>query len=142
MIDADVTEADVLAQLDDPRFRGRQLAALLLDQSFLAGMGNYLRSEVLHAAGIDAGRRPRELDDGERGQLARALLDVPRRSYRSRGVKRSRAKLRGDLQVDHGDAFRFRVFGRAGEPCEACGASIEKVTLAGRRLYRCSDCQR
>jgi endonuclease-8 len=137
-LDADA----VLARLELPRFRGRSLTALLLDQAFLAGMGNYLRSEVLFEAGIAPQRRPRDLDGAERRALASALLAVPRRSYATRGVsRRARSRLRGDLQVDHGDAFRFRVFDRAGEPCEACGGTVQREELGGRRLYWCSRCQ-
>ncbi len=44
--------ADVLAQINDPRFARKSLAALLLDQAFLAGIGNYLRSEILFVARI------------------------------------------------------------------------------------------
>src|SRR3546814_3441858 len=51
--------------------RFRSLGGLLLDQGFLAGMGNYLRSEVLFAANLLPQRRPRDLDAGERAALAR-----------------------------------------------------------------------
>ncbi|NLA68986.1 MAG: endonuclease VIII, partial [Gammaproteobacteria bacterium] len=43
---------EVESRLGSPRFRGRALGSLLLDQRFLAGMGNYLRSEVLFDAGL------------------------------------------------------------------------------------------
>src|SRR5690606_3887189 len=54
----------VAARLRDPRFRNRSLGALLLDQAFLAGMGNYLRSEVLYRARLRPERRPADLDAG------------------------------------------------------------------------------
>jgi endonuclease-8 len=142
VLDAGLTIDTVFARLDAPRFRGRSLTALLLDQGFLAGMGNYLRSEVLFAAAVAPQRRPRELDAAERLALAAALLEVPRRSYATRGVaRRGSSRLRADLQVDHGEAFRFRVFDRAGEPCEACGGVIHREELGGRRLYWCLRCQ-
>ncbi len=142
VLDAQLTTEAVFERLDTSRFRGRSLTALLLDQGFLAGMGNYLRSEVLFEAAIAPQRRPRDLDDAERLALAQALLEVPRRSYTTRGVaRRSRSRLRADLQVDHGEAFRFRVFDRSGEHCEACGSDIQRETLGGRRLYWCPRCQ-
>lgn len=132
----------VFERLQQPRFRGRSLTALLLDQGFLAGMGNYLRSEVLFEASIAPQRRPRDLDAAQLRALAQALLAVPRRSYATRGVaRRGRSRLRADLQVDHGEAFRFRVFDRAGEDCEACGSGIVREELGGRRLYWCPRCQ-
>lgn len=142
VLDDQLTVQTVFARLDEARFRSRNLAALLLDQGFLAGMGNYLRSEVLFAASIAPRRRPRELDVAERLALAQALLAVPRRSYTTRGVaRRNSSRLRADLQVDHGEAFRFRVFDRAGEPCEACGSVVHREELGGRRLYWCPRCQ-
>jgi endonuclease-8 len=53
-----LTWRDILDRLQAPAFRRRELAALYLDQSFLAGNGNYLRSEVLHDARIDPRRKP------------------------------------------------------------------------------------
>jgi endonuclease VIII len=141
VLDPSLRAAAVAARLASPEFSGRSLAALLLDQGFLAGMGNYLRSEVLFEAGLSPRRRPRELDAVERRRLAAALLAVPRRSYRTRGIERSRG-MREDYLTDTPGAFRFRVFDRAGEPCVACGAAIRREELAGRRLYWCASCQR
>jgi endonuclease-8 len=142
VLDARLDAAQVAVRLRGSRFSGRRLESLLLDQAFLAGMGNYLRSEVLFAAALNPRRRPRELADSEIDALAEALLAIPRRSYSSRGVrKRPRSRLRGDLQVDHVEGFRFRVFDRAGEPCEACGSEIVREELGGRRLYLCPRCQ-
>ena len=59
VLDPALDEAAVEARLRDPRFAGRSLGALLLDPGFLAGMGNYLRSEVLFAARLRPERRPR-----------------------------------------------------------------------------------
>ena len=141
MLDPSLRPATVAARLVSAGFSGRSLAALLLDQGFLAGMGNYLRSEVLFEARISPGRCPRELDGTERQRLAAALLAVPRCSYRTRGIERS-SGMREDYLTDTTRAFRFRMFDRAGQPCEACGAVIRREELAGRRLYWCEGCQR
>lgn len=130
----DRTTVDVvLAQLADARFAGRQLGALLLDQSFLGGLGNYLRSEILFDAGLLPMRRPKELDDDERARLAASCLHIPRLSYRTRG---RRGKTYGET-----GAFRFSVFDREGEPCIACGTTIERQEVGSRRLYWCPRCQ-
>ena len=133
--------AAVDARLRDPRFARRTLDALLLDQGFLAGMGNYLRAEVLFEAGIAPGRRPADLSVDERARLARALLDVPRDSYRTRGIAPARG-MRRDYLADAPGGFRFHVFDREGEPCTRCSAPIERSTSAGRRMYACPPCQR
>ncbi|MGY1409222.1 MULTISPECIES: endonuclease VIII [unclassified Luteimonas] len=135
-------DADTVAtRLQDPRFARRRLEGLLLDQDFLAGMGNYLRAEVLFEAGIAPGRRPADLSTDERSRLAAALLEVPRRSYRTRGIAPARG-MREDYLTDTADGFRFHVFDREGEPCTRCGAAIVRSMLAGRRMYACAECQR
>lgn len=70
----------------EPRFARRALAALLLDQSFVAGLGNYLRSEICFEARLHPVRRPIDLSAVERRRLARAILRIPRRAYRTAGV--------------------------------------------------------
>ncbi len=131
----------VAARLRDPRFRNRSLGALLLDQAFLAGMGNYLRSEVLFRARLRPERRPAELDAQALRRLAKALLDVPRRSYRTRGIAPA-AGMKGDYFTDTPDAFRFAVFDREGQPCPGCGGRIRRQETGSRRLYLCPRCQR
>jgi endonuclease-8 len=141
VLDPALAAADVERRLGDPRFRGRQLAALLLDQAFLAGMGNYLRSEVLFEARIDAARTPAMLSTAEGRRLAKALLAVPARSYRSRGIAPAKG-MRADYLSDTPQGFRFKVFDREGLPCEACGGDIVRSEAGGRRLYACPRCQR
>ncbi|NZA27554.1 endonuclease VIII [Luteimonas sp. SJ-92] len=140
VLDACLCAAAVEERLRDPRFARRRLAGLLLDQGFLAGMGNYLRAEVLFEAGIDAARRPADLDAEALRRLAAALLAVPARSYRTRGIAPA-SGMRADYVTDTPDGFRFRVFGRAGLPCEACTTPIERREAGGRRLYFCPRCQ-
>lgn len=140
VLDPALTARDVDLRLRDARFSGRQLSTLLLDQGFLAGMGNYLRCEVLFEAGIAAGRRPASLADDERARLARALLAVPMRSYRSPGIAPA-GGMRRDYITETAAGFRFHVFGRDGSPCVACGMPIARTQSGGRRLYFCPRCQ-
>ncbi|SEL03422.1 DNA-(apurinic or apyrimidinic site) lyase /endonuclease VIII [Pseudoxanthomonas sp. GM95] len=141
VLDKQLTAAAVAKRLQEPRFARMSLAALLLDQSFLAGMGNYLRSEVLFEAGIAPTRDAAGLNPDERKLLAKALLDVPRRSYRSRGIRKA-GGMRAEYITDTAEGFAFKVFDLAGEPCPDCGTTIRRRELAGRRLYDCPHCQR
>src|SRR3546814_2258624 len=77
VLDPGLDEAAVEVRMPDPRFAGRSLGGLLLDQGFLAGMGNYLRSEVLFAENLLPQPRPRNLDAGESAALVRELLAIP-----------------------------------------------------------------
>lgn len=142
LLDPDVRPAAVRDRLRDARFARRSLGALLLDQSFLSGVGNYLRSEILHYAGMSPSRRPRDLDQVELMRLARAALTIARRAYRTRGVTIEPARARR-LQAAGKPrrAYRHYVFGRAGQGCPRCRDLIVRRTVAGRRLYLCPDCQ-
>lgn len=140
VLDTTLDAATVAARLQSPAFRGRALGALLLDQGFLAGMGNYLRAEVLFDAGLHPGLRPRDLDDAQTARLAGALLAIPRRSYATRGIEPTR-RMRADYLAREGEAFRFRVFQREGEPCERCGTPIARIASQSRPLFLCTRCQ-
>ena len=122
-----------LARLRDKRFERRNLGALLLDQGFIAGLGNYLRVEILWLAKLAPELRPIDLDTRERKRLAEAIVDVPMRSYLTRTKSRAKAAQK--------TAFRFRAYHRAGKPCERCGSAIERTTVASRPFYFCPLCQ-
>ena len=137
----DVRASDIESRLDDSRFRRRSLGALLLDQGFVCGLGNYLRSEILFVARLDPKLRPVDLDDHRRCDLAEAVVDIARRAYRLRGVTNDpddarRLRVEGFSRRD----YRHYVFGRDGKPCRLCGETIEKYESAGRRLYLCPAC--
>jgi endonuclease-8 len=143
LLDRETRPSTVRNRLRDRRFARRSLGALLLDQSFLSGVGNYLRSEILHYAGVSPSRRPADLDADDLLRLARAALTITRRAYRLRGVTNDPGRVRrmqaaGRPRRD----YRHYVFGRAGEPCPRCGDMVVKRTVAGRRLYLCPSCQR
>lgn len=113
--------------------RGRRVAVkpALLDQRVVAGIGNIYAAEALWRARLDprvpAGRlgpvRLARLIDAVRATLADALAEAGR--YQD-------GKARG----------RFAVYGRAGNPCRRCGASVRRVVQAGRSTYFCAGCQR
>lgn len=140
VLDPALKPGAVAARLESPPFRGRALGSLLLDQGFLAGMGNYLRAEVLFAAGLHPRQRPKDLLPEQIGDLARALLDIPRLSYSTRGIQQADG-MRSDYLADTADGFRFQVFAREGQPCPACGTPIERMMAGSRRLYLCPRCQ-
>lgn len=138
-----VSAADIVKRLSDARFAGRGLGGLLLDQGFYAGIGNYLRSEILFYAGLPPRKRPRELTSPQRETLAQVMLSTIRQAYREAGVT-NRPEWRRGLQSAGKSRrqWRFAVFDRAGQPCHACGSTISRETIASRRLYRCAVCQR
>jgi len=142
LLDPKVGLSDVLAQVEDPRFARRGLGALLLDQGFLAGIGNYLRSEILFVAGLRADQRLADLDDAARQRLSETALSLTRQSYRAKGVTNDLERAAGlrEAGLPFG-RYRHHVFDREGEPCWTCATPIVRHTAAGRSVFECPRCQ-
>lgn len=133
---------DVAARLGDDRFRRRALASLYLDQDFIAGIGNYLRAEILFDARLSPEARPEALGRGETGRLARSTLAISRRSYDTGGITTSPRLLKKLQRLGMPrEKTRFFVFGREGLPCYGCGDRVRRVEANTRRLYFCPSCQ-
>ncbi len=142
ILDKSLTWRALLSRLREPRFQNRKLAALYLDQQFLAGIGNYLRSEIIHDAGLDPSLRPIDLNRGQLGRLARSTLTLCQRSYTSNGITNKAGIARKlKAQGKSRSAYRFAIFDREGECCYRCGGSVIRSTLNSRRLYSCAQCQ-
>jgi endonuclease-8 len=133
---------DIKTQIHDPRFARRRLGHLLLDQAFLAGMGNYLRSEALFVAGLDPLKRPVDCSDEELDSLAETVCKLARQSYRHGGITNDLTLAR-QLKSEGVPRREFRhwVFSREGKACHRCGDPVRKISVATRRLYYCGHCQ-
>ena len=120
--------------------RKTRIKALLLNQSFLAGLGNIYVDESLFAAGIHplvlANRlstaRAKKLYDAIRGILTHAI-ELGGSSISDYVNGRGE---RGWFQMEH------RVYGREGEPCANCGRPIRKILVAQRGTHYCAYCQK
>ena len=133
---------DIVALLKLPQFRRRTLAALYLDQGFVAGIGNYLRSEILFEARVNPFDRPCDLTRGQLGRLARATLDLTRQSLATAGITNKPSRVararRAGLSRRH---YRFAIFDRQGEACFGCKNPVQRLDVSGRRIYMCITCQ-
>jgi formamidopyrimidine-DNA glycosylase len=116
--------------------RKRQLKPLLLDQTFLAGLGNIYTDEALWAAKL----HPLELSNQVTKQQARILLSGIRRVL-NEGIRRNGASI--DWVYRGGDfQNHFKAYQRTGEPCQRCGTKIKRITLGQRGTHFCPRCQR
>ncbi|MBE9113222.1 endonuclease VIII, partial [Nodosilinea sp. LEGE 07298] len=141
-LDETTTAAEVEARTLSAPFRRRQFATLLLDQGFLGGIGNYLRTEILYVACIHPGQRPTDCTPEQIAAFAEAALVLPQQSYRHNGITNDLAlaahlKQTGYRRRD----YRHWAFGRQGQPCHRCGETITKIMIGGRRCYICPQCQ-
>ena len=142
ILDQVLTAEQIVRRLASPEFRNRALGSLYLDQGFLAGNGNYLRSEILWAAGVEPSLKPAQLDAVVLQRIATETLAISRRSYRTRGVT-VLPGLAKDLKASGltYQKYRFYVFGREGLPCHGCGTDIERRSMGSRNIFVCPTCQ-
>jgi formamidopyrimidine-DNA glycosylase len=120
--------------------RGR-LKPLLLDQTFLAGLGNIYVDESLWAAGLHPLRSAVSLGDDEVDRLHAAIRNVLIRAVAARGTSLSTSGYR-DLTGQMGEMQgTLAVFRRTGQPCPRCGGVIERLVVGTRGTHVCPRCQ-
>lgn len=133
---------DIAARMMMKQFQGRKLASLYLDQAFLAGIGNYLRSEILFFAGVHPDLRPKDLTQEQCRALACASISVTQRAYETAGYTVPDALYQyAKKQKLPYEASRFMVFNRDSQPCRVCDTSVIRMERGSRRIYVCKQCQ-
>ncbi|MEB3230540.1 MAG: endonuclease VIII [Leptolyngbyaceae bacterium] len=138
----ETTATQIVQRLTNKSFYRRRLSTLLLDQQFLSGLGNYLRSEILFVAGVHPSLRPVDCTDEQIVILAQMAIALPRQSYETGGITNDLdrvARLKSDGFTR--SQYRYFVFSRANKPCYECGTTIVKDRTGGRRYYYCPTCQ-
>ena len=128
---------EVLAQ----RLRNRvaPIKAILIDQSFLAGIGNMYADEALFAAGIHPLRQGGSLTQDEIERLYRAIKRVLWSAIGNKGASvRNYFRPGGDIGTAH---YEFSVAHGQGKKCPNCGTPIQRITVRNRGTYFCPNCQ-
>jgi len=116
------------------------MKALLLDQHFLAGVGNIYADEVLHRARIHPQRKADSLRSQSLLDLHKALQEVLQEAIRAGGTS-ARTYVNGQGRTGSFQNF-LRVYAREGGPCKVCGTAIVRKTIGGRGSFFCPQCQR
>jgi formamidopyrimidine-DNA glycosylase len=121
--------------------KAAKLKPLLMDQTFISGLGNIYSDEVLFAAGLRHDRMSDSLSSQEVRRLYRAIQEVVQDAIRYRGTT-----LDDEAYVDlFGKPGEFqkelKVYGRKGLPCRRCRTPIESVKVSNRSAYFCPQCQ-
>ncbi|MEU8622276.1 DNA-formamidopyrimidine glycosylase family protein [Streptomyces sp. NPDC048623] len=122
------------------------VAALLMDQKIVAGVGNVYRAEVLFRHGIDPYRAGKDLTAGEWDAIWADLVMLMREGVRLNRIDTVRpehtpeAMGRPPRVDDHGG--EVYVYRRARRPCHICGTEIRTAELAARNLFWCPRCQK
>jgi DNA-formamidopyrimidine glycosylase len=150
-------EAAFRARLAAPARADHTVGAVLLDQTLIAGVGNYLRAEILFACRLDPWRRVADLTREDIDCLARTIPEICRRAYHNGGVTvgdGDRERMRGDdtLVYRPGTDWGTRhfVFRRTNLPCLVCGGPVRQLRQLTWRddenekeriIYFCPVCQ-
>jgi formamidopyrimidine-DNA glycosylase len=126
---------------DALRGRRRALKPLLLDQTFVAGLGNIYVDESLHRAGLHPLARSDRITRARVEALWRAIREVL-----AEAILREGSSFDVFYRTPEGNpgSFQdqFRVYGREGEPCLACGSPITRIVVGQRGTHLCRRCQR
>jgi formamidopyrimidine-DNA glycosylase len=122
------------------RNRTLTVKQFIMDSHVVAGVGNIYANEALFRAGMHPDRSAGAISMGLFRRLTEALRDVL-----SEAIELGRTTL-GDFQGSEGKpgyfALNLDVYGRGGEPCHKCGATIQATRQGGRATYFCKVCQR
>jgi formamidopyrimidine-DNA glycosylase len=113
----------------------RQIKPLLLDQHFLAGMGNIYTDEALHLSGVHPQRLSDTIEIAEAEKLFHAIQTVLQAGINHNGASFD--------WVYRGGSFQnyFQVYNRAGQPCPVCGTPIQRTVVGQRGTHFCPTCQ-
>jgi len=117
-----------------------KIKPLLLDQTFICGIGNLYAAEALFRAKIHPERPASSLSEKEKELLFKEIKDTLNEAIRHRG---SSVDQYVQLSGEPGDYAKYhKVYGREGKPCLACKTPIKRISLGGRGTYFCPKCQK
>lgn len=116
--------------------RKRYLKPLLLDQTFLAGLGNIYTDECLHISKLHPMASSNNVTQKQAEALHKAIRAVLKEGIRRNGASFDWVYRGGEYQ------HQFRVYGREGKPCPVCRTTIQKFTVGQRGTHICPHCQR
>lgn len=139
-------DADERVAWNRIRRSSRPIAALLMDQSVLSGVGNVYRAEVLFRQRVRPDTEGRQLSRRSWSAIWTDLTELMPLGVTHNRIDTVRAEHTPEVMGrppridDHGG--EVYVYRRAGEPCHVCGSRIRTSSLAGRNLFWCGRCQR
>jgi formamidopyrimidine-DNA glycosylase len=121
------------------RAQNRQMKALLLDQTVIAGLGNIYVDEALYLAQIHPLSLSAVVPEENLKELFKAMRKVLNQSLAYQGTTfRDYRTARGDAG---GFFSKLHVYGRQNQPCHRCGTAIQKLKVVQRGTHVCGRCQ-
>lgn len=112
---------------------------VLMDQSFIAGIGNIYASEILFEAKIHPQSRVENLDKKDLKIIYKAIQKILKKGIETRGASLS------DFRDVHGEKGGFqkiaKVYAKEGQKCPSCGGTIKRIIIGQRGTFFCPKCQ-
>jgi len=117
-----------------------KIKPLLLDQTFISGIGNLYAAECLFRAKIHPARPANNLNNKEKETLFASIRDILNEAIKYGGSSvDDYVRLSG---IKGGYVAYHKVYGREGKPCPVCKTAIKRIALGGRGTYFCPRCQK
>lgn len=132
-LDGSFTETDFFQRL---RASHRRLKPLLLDQNFIAGLGNIYTDEALHLARLHPLMISSDITENQAALLLSSIRQVLQEGIARQGASIDWVYRGGDFQNF------FRVYQRTGQPCLVCSTPIERISVGQRSTHICPVCQK
>ena len=120
--------------------QSEKLKTLLMDRSFIVGLGPAYSDEILFTAGLRHDRDSDSLSSQEVRRLYRALIEIMQEAVKFRGSNHAAKASSGD-PFDEEGSDHFKVWERDGQSCRRCRREIHKGRFANRPIYYCEACQ-
>ncbi len=122
------------------RDRNRAMKPLLLDQKFIAGLGNIYADEVLWQARVHPLSSSKNISRQKADRLHQAIRSILQESIDLQGTTIINFSFGENRRGNY--RSKLNVFGQEGHPCPRCGATILKIRVAQRGTHVCPRCQR
>lgn len=133
----DITQEKFKEMLDKKKTK---IKPLLLDQTFISGVGNLYAAEALFRARINPVRPAASLSDEEKELLLKEIIETLKEAIKYKGSSVDQyVQLSGE---QGGYVKHHKAYGREGKPCLVCKTPIKRISLAGRGTYFCPRCQK
>lgn len=120
--------------------RSSPIKPLLMNQQFVAGIGNIYASEILFSAGVNPKKKAQRLTRKQIEAVHRYTTEILEESIRLRGTSMRNYR---DSEGRKGRFMdRIRVYGKQDQKCPACDESIIRIVQAQRSTFYCKNCQK
>ena len=117
-----------------------KIKPLIMDQTFISGVGNLYAAEALFRAKIHPERPAASLSDKEKELLFKEIRDTLKEAIKYKG---SSVDQYVQFSGEPGDYVKYhKVYAREGKPCLVCKTAIKRISLGGRGTYFCPKCQK